>query len=170
MNNGVSAQAREARHIKRRNQNILLSMALHYALAAAGAGVFSYIYESFSHGVYSIFMTHLFLIPLLCGAVPSFLLALSRKVYVDPTARLLWSALVLTLALGSATQGVVEIYGTTTDYIVMYPVFAAILLVILVARLVLINRKNPAAHAGADGRNSLHDFSAETSHFPPEMV
>ncbi|BAK97943.1 hypothetical protein OBV_07450 [Oscillibacter valericigenes Sjm18-20] len=49
-----------------------------YLTAAAFCGVFGFAYEQFNHGVYSNCMILFFLIPLLGGALPSFLLLLAR--------------------------------------------------------------------------------------------
>ena len=42
-----------------------------YLLAAVCCAAFGAIYECFSHGVYSYYMTYAFMIPLLAGALPA---------------------------------------------------------------------------------------------------
>ena len=84
-------------------------------------GMFSAVYEHFSHGVYSNYMVYLFAIPLVLGVVPELI---SRIIpafrATSPWAKLLQNLAIATLTVGSALQGVVEIYGTTSPYILYY--------------------------------------------------
>lgn len=103
---------------------------LSYALITLVCGLFSVVYEHFSHGVYSNFMVYLFAIPLLLGVVPELLVLALPILRVDsPWARLVQNLAIATLISGSAIQGVIEIYGTTSGYIVYYFVAGAVLLV-----------------------------------------
>ena len=91
-----------------------------YLGAALFCGIFSYVYERFSHGVYSGYMVYLFLFPLLGGALPyAAVLFLGAR----PPQRLaanLFNAGIATLAVGSAMEGVLEIYGTDSSYLCVY--------------------------------------------------
>jgi hypothetical protein len=91
-----------------------------YLLAAVLCGVFSAVYEAFSHGVRSVWMIGLGGVPLLLGALPFLLLALRGAPVPDPGARRLWRAGVATLTVGCALAGALEIYGTTTPYLPAY--------------------------------------------------
>ena len=90
-----------------------------YLIAAAACGVFGFAYEQFSHGVYSECMLLFFLIPLLGGALPSFLL-LSAKRAPGRTTRCLWACAMATLSVGCCLSGVFEIYGTVSSLLVFY--------------------------------------------------
>lgn len=93
-------------------------------------GVFSFVYELFSHGIYSMFMVYLFIIPLALGVIPELICKYVPKFRADSAwARLMQNFAVATLATGSTLQGVVEIYGTTNQAIVYYEVVGAVLLV-----------------------------------------
>ena len=48
-----------------------LKAARRYLIAAAGCALFALIYAQFSHGVHSPFMTFMFAIPLVGGALPA---------------------------------------------------------------------------------------------------
>lgn len=102
--------------------------AVRYAAAAMVCGGFSAIYECLSHGVYSNFMVFLFAVPLVMGAAPALVLALARR---EPPAapRRLWACAVLTLSLGFCVVGVLEIYGTTSELVMVYWVLAPVLAV-----------------------------------------
>lgn len=90
--------------------------------------VFSLIYELFSHGVYSGEMILLFFFPLLGGALPA---AAIGKIRALPTPgrlpRQLYRSGLLTLAVGDCLAGVLEIYGTTSPYLPVYPAMGAAL-------------------------------------------
>lgn len=90
-----------------------------YLIAAAACGVFGFAYEQFSHGVYSECMLLFFLIPLLGGALPSFLLLLARCV-PGRTTRSLWACAMATLSVGCCLSGVFEIYGTVSSLLIFY--------------------------------------------------
>lgn len=83
--------------------------AIKYLSASLVTAVFAIIYEQFSHGVVSYFMLSAFLFPLLGGGAALMLSAVTRK-KVDRT---LYNCGLLTLTVGSITQGILEIYGTT---------------------------------------------------------
>lgn len=90
-----------------------------YLIAAAACGVFGFAYEQFSHGVYSKCMLFFFLIPLLGGALPSFLLLSARRA-PGRTTRCLWACAMATLSAGCCLSGVFEIYGTVSSLLVFY--------------------------------------------------
>ena len=92
-----------------------------YLVAALLCVLFSIVYEHFSHGVYSNFMVYLFLFPLLGGTLPFGLLYLFRHIpYPSPAACSFYHAGIATLGTGSCMKGVLEIYGTTSPYLLVY--------------------------------------------------
>ena len=109
------------------------SSAQQYAVAAVACAVFSAIYESLSHGVWSAWMVCLCLYPLVLGVVPAFA-CWYLDLRVPLLSRDLWACGVMTLAMGSCLQGVVEIYGTTSPLVLPYlPLGAGLLLASVVA-------------------------------------
>lgn len=125
------------------------TMARHYFVAAVLLGLFSFIYEKNSHGVYTIYMTHLALIPFLLGALPAFLMGVydaganKHIVRVEPWTRVFWFCSVLTLSLGSAVMGALVIYGTSTNLMIVYPIVGGILLLTAIVLLVRDNHRFP---------------------------
>lgn len=100
-----------------------------YIAVTLFCGLFSFIYELFSHGVYSNFMVYLFAIPLFLGVVPELVALTNPSIAArgswQPT---LQAFAVATLAVGSTLQGIVEIYGTTNQYILYYFIIGITLL------------------------------------------
>lgn len=110
------------------------------AVIVAAAG---WLYEMFSHGVYSNFMVYAFMVPLLGGALPNFLMVRrslrgnkKRAAYghsstsgTSPAhaASTLQLAAVVTLTAGSIIKGVLDIYGTTNRLVIVYPVIGLVL-------------------------------------------
>ncbi len=84
-------------------------------------GLFSAVYERFSHGVYSNFMVCLFLFPFLGGVLPYAVLGLAPKIPCPSrAASRLYNSGIATLAAGSCIKGVLDIYGTASVYIPVY--------------------------------------------------
>jgi len=107
----------------RRSGSDLRAAAVRYTATAMVCGGFSAIYECLSHGVHSDFMVFLFAVPLVMGTVPALVLALMGR---EPpaAARRLWACAVLTLSLGFCVEGALEIYGTTSELVMVYWVLA----------------------------------------------
>ena len=86
---------------------------LTYFLAGALCLLFSTIYNKFSHGVTSPYMTYLCLFPLLLGAVPSLIFLLfsflSRPGFLSTN---LYQTGLSAVTLSSAMRGIFEIAGT----------------------------------------------------------
>ena len=93
------------------------------ALAAAGA-----VYEFFSHGVYAYGMIYAFMIPLTGVTLFSFLLERSKsRGMPGDLPVLLWHMGLATLTVGSLFGGALEIYGTTSRLLSVYPLVGGIL-------------------------------------------
>jgi hypothetical protein len=92
-----------------------------YVCLALSCSLFSGIYEHFSHGVYSSFMVWLFLFPLVGGAIPFALIARLNKLHYPGKLSInLFHSGIATLTVGSCLKGILEIYGTSSDYMVVY--------------------------------------------------
>ena len=103
-----------------------LKIALRYAIAAAGCVLFALIYAQFSHEVHSPFMTFMFGIPLIGGALPALCLALSNAKPLPRTTRQSWALALAALTVASCLRGIFDIAGTASPYLVAYLVFAVI--------------------------------------------
>ena len=90
-----------------------------YLLATVGSAIFGAVYELFSHGVYSCFMIGAFAFPLLLGAIPFFLMQKRGKPFPGKTSDLVHAG-VAALTVGSILQGVLEIYGTSNPFMIVY--------------------------------------------------
>lgn len=125
------------------NRQRLLKYALYHLMAALLLALFGAIYEHFSHQVYSGWMIYAFMIPLGLGTVPFLLMGLRRKPadLLCGMPLLLYNSAVAALAVGSAFQGILEIYGTTNRLIYFYPGLAAVLLITALILLLKDRRK-----------------------------
>lgn len=105
--------------------------ALFYLLISMFCALFGAIYELFSHDVYSFYMIYAFAFPLMGGTLPYLLRCLCRKRLIfQGGISVFWHAAVATLTIGSIIQGVLEIYGTTNQFTIVYWYAAAILLLL----------------------------------------
>ncbi len=96
--------------------------------------LFSAIYESFSHGVYSPFMLGAAIIPF-AGIVVPYTLWLKRqgdpdRAKMHSLVREFYQMAVLTFLLGSIFTGILEIYGTTNRLSKVYWLAGGILLLV----------------------------------------
>lgn len=108
--------------------------------------VLSFIYELFSHHVYSGAMIFAFAYPLVLGA-GLFTLLLHQKHPVSPHWTLdFYHAGVMTLTVGSFFRGVLEIYGTTNHLWAIY-LYAGLAL-LLIGLLCIVLRRRTAQHRG----------------------
>lgn len=88
-----------------------------YGAAAAFCALFFLIYDRFSHGVRSPYMTFLFCWPLFLGLLPGLILRASNKTR-EPgviSANLYHSG-TATLTVSSLLRGILDIAGTASDY------------------------------------------------------
>lgn len=94
-------------------------------------GLFSFVYEHFSHGVYSNYMIYLFLFPLLGGVLPFGALGLINQLHFPGHISMhLYHSGIATLTVGSCFAGVLEIYGTSSGYMPVYWITGAALTVL----------------------------------------
>lgn len=88
--------------------------------------IFGIIYELFSHGVYSIYMWGAFLIPLLLGCLASLIFFKKQNVIENN----LYNAGIITLTIGSILKGVLDIYGTTNEKLILYLILGVLFIVL----------------------------------------
>ena len=106
-----------------------LRTAVSYLCIAVLCAVFAFIYELFSHGVYSLCMILCFSPPLLLGALPFFIIYVSRAPFPGRLSYNLYNSGVATLTAGLIFSGVVYIYGTTNTLCRVYYIVAAAFIV-----------------------------------------
>ena len=105
-----------------------------YIVAAVGCALFALIYAQFSHGVHSPFMTFMFAIPLVGGAIPALVLAAMKAHPLPSVARQSWALSLASLTVASCLRGIFDIAGTSSPYLAVYLVLAvAFALVALIA-------------------------------------
>lgn len=106
-----------------------LRIARSYAIVAAVCLVFALVYAQFSHGVHSPFMSWMFLIPALAGALPALVLALMGRPAPAMVVRQLWGLAVAALTVASCLRGIFEIAGTGSDWLFVYVAAGGVLAV-----------------------------------------
>lgn len=91
-----------------------------WLIISLACGLFSYVYERYSHGVYSWYMVWLFLFPLIGGAVPALIIRYTGL--PEPAGNIvsLWRCGIATLTTGSCLQGIFEIYGSAASLVQIY--------------------------------------------------
>ena len=85
-----------------------------YVAAAIAVALFAFVYELFSHQVYSNWMLFAFLFPLAGGVIPFSFLVIAKKPLPCAAGRCLYGSGIAALTAGSVFQGILEIYGTTS--------------------------------------------------------
>ncbi len=101
--------------------NKICKTLLIYTGITAFCALFSAVYEHFSHGVYSLYMVFLFLIPFAGGILPTCAFLFLRPIPCPgPFARNVYNWGIATLSVGCCLRGVLEIYGTDSAYIPYY--------------------------------------------------
>lgn len=97
-----------------------MKLALYDLLFAAVTALGGFVYEQFSHGVYSGFMVYAFLPPLVLGTCPLLILALCGKSLPGRWCVRLYHWGIIALTVGCLFQGALEIYGTTSRLVMGY--------------------------------------------------
>lgn len=119
------------------------------------------VYGLFSHGVYSYWMIYAFMIPLLLGAMPHLICAMRNAGAAAPakkssplkaaltnlTAGDAQLAAIAALTTGSLMKGALEIYGTTSRLLIIYPALAGL---VLIAMAVCTTYQRSARMASSD--------------------
>jgi len=102
---------------------------------------FGSIYERFSHEVYSYYMMYAFSIPLVMGALPYSLMAL-KQYQPDKSFLHLWNSAIITFTIGSILKGILDIYGTNSSLLTVYPIVGLILTVFAIITLKFKKNEN----------------------------
>lgn len=102
------------------SRKVPLRIARNYLLIAVICAVIGFVYELFSHGVWSVYMIGAFAVPLALGVLPNLIIALFRMKTPGMAAETLYACGIVTLTLGSILTGVLEIYGTTNTLLEYY--------------------------------------------------
>lgn len=120
--------------VTRKNSSALRRWSLGYLLAAFLVFLFGMLYERFSHNVYSAFMACAFAFPLAGGTLSCLLLnCFGKSVMPGKLPLNLYAFGISTLTTGSIVKGVLEIYGTTNQLVIVYWCVGAGLMVAAVA-------------------------------------
>lgn len=102
-----------------------------YAVESIVVLIIGAVYELFSHQVYSPFMYLMFMIPLLLGVLPNLVARILDKSFItSKDARATYKLGILTLIFGSFLKGVLDIYGTSSVYPVLYIPAAVVLIIV----------------------------------------
>ncbi len=109
---------------------------LFYGIMTVFTALLGFIYELFSHQVYSNYMIYAFAIPLMAGLLPSLLISAGIRLPFSSCLELgsisgqLYSGAIMIMTMGSIIKGVLDIYGTTNSKIIIYPVLGMIMILI----------------------------------------
>ena len=109
--------------------NIMKKELKKYLIFSSLCLVFACIYEMFSHQVYSMFMIFSFLIPLIMGVVV-YALLVKKHFLVNNISNSLYKMSLYTVTFGSIMKGVLDIYGTTNNKLLIYLIAGLILFVV----------------------------------------
>ncbi|MDO4564770.1 MAG: hypothetical protein Q4C04_04075 [Clostridia bacterium] len=108
----ISDTKKQRRHI--------FQTAFAYLLISLLCALFGFVYEQFSHEVYSFYMLYAFAFPLALGVLPFFTMALFVRRLPSRLPLNLYHSGLATLTVGSLFQGALEIYGTTSRLTTVY--------------------------------------------------
>ena len=111
-------------------------------IAALFCALFAAVYESFSFGVYSYFMLFAFAIPLLGCSLPYSIIVFRNKNIPDIFSLRLWNSGIAAFTVGSVIEGVIEIYGTTNHFVIVYLAAGAVFCVSGLILWVIKNRRS----------------------------
>lgn len=107
-----------------------LGMIITYICIASFCGLFAGIYEYFSHDVYSDSMIYMFLYPLVGGAAVFTALWIAGAKYPSGAPIVIYNSGIATLTVGSCLDGVFEIYGSTSEYVIYYRIVGITLIAV----------------------------------------
>lgn len=113
-----------------------------FIIFTAFIGVFSAIYEYFGNGVYSNFMIFAFTIPLVFGILPCLICKIRGETIHCEYGMLLYDFTVITFTVAAVYKGVLDIYGTTNKYMIIYMIFGGMLFIASVLTVIFEKIKN----------------------------
>ena len=97
-------------------------IALNYLAAAVICAATGLIYELFSHGVWSTYMTLGWMFPLVLGTLPNLIIRLTGAKEPGVAAENVYACGIATFTVGCMLKGVLEIFGTTSHLLKVYPI------------------------------------------------
>lgn len=101
----------------KKRMNFAIKGMIIYLCVSLFCFIFYLVYNSFSHGVHSVFMTYLFSIPLVLGALPCLILWLVKKMGMPSRICVnLWNSGVAAVTCASLLNGIFEIAGAESVY------------------------------------------------------
>lgn len=119
--------------------------AIVYACITVFCAVFGRVYTMFGHGVTSLFMTYVFLPPLVGGVVVYLLFMFLKTDMLKYRFSVnLYNSAIATVTVAFALNGVLGIADTTSDYMIVFWIVSAVLLVAAVAGFIvaIANKKD----------------------------
>ena len=97
--------------------------------------VFHIVYAQFGHGVTSIYMTYMFLIPFLLGIVVNLGIGLIDRLPIPyGTIRNFYNSGIATLIAGSCVKGIIDIAGSSTIFIPVFFVVGIVMVMIAIIK------------------------------------
>lgn len=144
--NALQTNRRESVRVRSTaTQNRYVKTALVYAGITAFCLVFCAVYEIFSFGEHSLYMRTMFMIPLLGGAIPFGLMAVSENPpKISRVTFNLWNSGLAVHVSGCIVRGIIEISGRASDYDIFYWVISGIFLVLAILNQFNARRKTDA--------------------------
>ncbi len=88
-----------------------------------------FIYEQFSHGIYSFAMIYAFTVPLICGTLLNMILERVKAYRPGGLTKQLWHCGVATLTVGLLMSGIYQIYGSANPLLNLYYIAGSLLLI-----------------------------------------
>ena len=111
-----------------RRSNAARRIALNYLAASVICAATGLIYELFSHGVWSTYMTLGWVFPLVLGALPNLIIRLTGGKEPGAAAENIYACGIATFTAGCMLKGVLEIFGTTSHLLKVYPIAGTVLI------------------------------------------
>ncbi len=130
-------------HTDMNNIKIYRNTGFIYLIISIFLALTGFIYEHFSHGVFSYSMMYAFSAPLVLGTLLNAVLERVRMHIPGSLTRQIWHCGVATLTVGLLVSGVFEIYGAANPWINYYYIAGFVLLALsIVLYLVRDKRKS----------------------------
>ncbi len=109
----------------------LAKTGLFYLLISIFCAIFGLIYEYYSHGVYSNYMIYAFAFPLMGGALPFTAMSIYKSKRLPKRLTFnLYNSGIATLTVGCIMQGIINIYGTTNNLLIVFWIVGVTLTII----------------------------------------
>ncbi len=115
-------------HTDVNNLKIYRNTGFIYLIVSIFLALTGFIYEHFSHGVFSYSMVYAFSVPLVLGTLLNAVLERVRMHMPGSLTRQIWHCGVATLTVGLLVSGVFEIYGAANPWINYYYIAGFVLL------------------------------------------